>query len=207
MSRTLKWLIAICFSLVLSIGLLVGGSYFSLEYIKDHAEYVKKSIEKREALSVELSNMETLRLQLIRDKDIVDLAKNITTPSELYQYQNVVIAALDPLVKQANLEVSSYVFANTDTTKGGKTTTVKPSATQSNTLNSVSVTLELSGDIDYVSFLRFMNSIEQYPTRMQITEFSYAHDTANQASQSGRPGEAPQENKNKNSVTIEIYTR
>ncbi len=115
----------------------------------------------------ELAQEEIVRLQQLKtilkdEQDTIEKTARIVAQSQQYQFQDQVINDLTSYAKRNNIEVLSFDFG------------LKPGASAQNsgsgsTQPKTIVTVQLSNDIPYTSFLLFLKSLEQNITKMQLT--------------------------------------
>lgn len=200
--------------LVFATLLLVGGTIYSYSFIKDQATEVKAEIVKRKESDQQVNIVNYMTNQLRLNKDAVDIAKKITVKQEKYQYQNKIIDVFDKIATESGLRVVSYKFeksSNTATTSSQQSTqkTANPAASGAKTsptaapegaptaqkkapaVQSTIVTMTLEGSLNYNALIRFMDRIEQNPTRTQIIDLSVKSDAK----------------EGTNSLKIEVYTK
>lgn len=114
----------------------------------------------------ELVGLDNLRNNLDNNADVVNKTKEIVATAEQYHFQDQVIQDLTVYAKQAKIEIIGYDFGSSP---GAKVAPTKGVATPSNVPPKTLVTVRLQNDIPYTSFLRFLMSIEQNVTKMQLT--------------------------------------
>lgn len=131
--------------------------------------------------------------ELEKDKDIVNRANSIVAESKSYQYQDQILADLNNYANRAGIAITNIDFSSTTTTTTTPSTPTTPTAPPPAGVKSTSVSVTLKNPIDYNALLRFVKSIEQNLTKMQISKIALAKDASG-----GVSTEA---------LTIEVYVR
>jgi len=164
--------------LILSIFLLViialGVFLFSFAYskLKETAVDVSHSVADANSSRDNLQNLQRLKQDLAAQQDIVMRTQNIVAESRSYEYQNQIINDLNDYAARAGLSITTIDFSSAGggtgaTATPGTTTPTTPSTTI-NGVKSTFVSITLKNPVDYTALLRFLKSIEQNLTKMQI---------------------------------------
>lgn len=171
--------------LVLSISLFVvaglGVALFSLAYssLKNVAVDVSHSVADANASRDNLQNLQKLKRDLASKEEVVKRAESIVAESRSYEYQNQIINDLNDYAARAGLNITTIDFTNS---QDGSTTPATPGVTPaapSTTINGVKstfVSITLKNPVDYASVLRFLKSIEQNLTKMQVANVGLSKD-------------------------------
>ena len=163
--------------LMLSISLLLIGALgialFSLanKQLKGVAVDVSHTVADSNASQSNLQNLQKIKQYLASKQDVVQRAESIVAESRSYEYQNQIINDLNDYAARAGIGITSIDFTGatpgaTNTTTPG--TTTAPS-TVVNGVKSTFISVTLKNPVDYVGVLRFLKSIEQNLTKMQVT--------------------------------------
>jgi hypothetical protein len=130
--------------------------------------------------SASQDNVQTLRKiqrELDANKEAVERANDIVAASKSYQYQDQIITDLNGYANRAGLTVTNLDFDNAD--PAATPTPAQPGAAAAPAgVKSTSVSVTLKNPVNYESLLRFVKSIEQNLTKMQISRIGIAKDTA-----------------------------
>jgi hypothetical protein len=162
--------------LMLSISLLLiavlGVVLFSLanKQLKSVAVDVSHTVADSNASQSNLQNLQKIKQYLALKQDVVQRAESIVAESRSYEYQNQIINDLNDYAARAGLGITSIDF--TGATAGATTPgTAAPTApsTVVNGVKSTFVSVTLKNPVDYVGVLRFLKSVEQNLTKMQVT--------------------------------------
>lgn len=153
-----------------------------------------KSVAKANSSRDTIQNLQQLQVQLEQNKDTVERAKSIVAESKSYQYQDQIITDLNDYATRAGLAITNIDFGATTSTAvpatGGASQT--PAKTTPAGVKSTSVSITLKNPVNYTNLLRFLYSIEQNLTKMQISRVSLSKATAGITS---------------DTLTIEVYVR
>jgi hypothetical protein len=128
-----------------------------------------------------VQTLQNIQKQLANDKDIIAQANSIVADSQSYQYQDQIVSDLNKYASAAGISITNIDFAagnasgSTSTGKTGTTTTPTPTAPSGVKTTSVSVTMD--NPIGYGSFLKFLRSIEDNLTKMQVQSISLSKGT------------------------------
>ncbi|HYG83385.1 MAG TPA: hypothetical protein VD907_00725 [Verrucomicrobiae bacterium] len=166
-------------SLLLLILLAALGYYLLGTMLTEAA---RDSMQKKIDATVGRSDLEQLQRMetYLRDhQDIVKRASEIVAESKEYQYQNQIIDDINTFARRSGVTVTGFSFdTNTAPTTGSGQAAprVAPGG-----LKIVPVTITLQNPLPYTNFLRFLKSIEQNLTKMQVTGVSLSPDTENAA--------------------------
>ncbi len=189
--------------LILSVSLFLVtilaaiGFYFVNQSLRDVAVDVSHSVIDANASDNNLQTLQKIQRDLTTTKEIVERADSIVADSQSYQYQNQIITDLNDYAKRANITITNMDFATTAQGGAAKTPTTSAPAPATTPppagVKSSSVSVTLKNPINYTNLLRFIKSIEQNLTKMQISRVTLSKDSAG-----GISSEA---------FTIEVYVR
>lgn len=164
--------------LMLSISLLIivglGVLLFSLSYrtLNKVAVDVSHTVADADASQNNLQNLQNLKRNLASKHEVVQRAESIVAESRSYEYQNQIINDLNDYAARADLSITNIDFTgsqvgDTAAPPPGTTTPTAPSTTV-NGVKSTFVSISLKNPVEYTSVLRFLKSVEQNLTKMQI---------------------------------------
>lgn len=187
--------------LILVISLFIIGIFASIAFLfttdrlKDAATEVSSTLARANDSQNDIQNLQRVQDELARNKDVVERASSIVAESQSYQYQDQIIKDLTDYANRAGIAITNFDFA------AAKATTTTPNATtpaptQPNTpsgVNSTSASITIKNPVNYESLLRFLNSIEQNLTKMQISKVGLSKEASG-----GIASDA---------LTIEVYIR
>ena len=158
------------------IALMAGiGFVFVNSQLKNYAIEVSHVAADANASRDNLQNLQKIQTQLQEDQDIVQKTNSIVAESQSYQYQDQIINDINNYASKAGIGITDINFATQTTTAPGSaptTTTPIPTGVKSST-----VAITLKNPIDYASLLRFIKSIEQNLTKMQVSRINLSKDT------------------------------
>jgi hypothetical protein len=171
--------------IILSISLFliaaIGATLFSVanKTLKGVAIDTSHTVADASAGQANLQNLQKLEENLKTKQAIVDRAANIVAESRSYEYQNQIINDLNDYAKRAGVSILTIDFSGGNPT-GAPTTPTTPAPVPSTTVNGVkstSVAITLKNPVDYYAVLRFVKSIEQNLTKMQISNIGLSKNT------------------------------
>lgn len=142
-----------------------------------------------------VENLERIQDTLENNKEVVDRTNRIVAESQSYQYQDQIIKDLNDYARSTGVSITNIDFssaAETGSSSGSEEN--KSSSSTISGVNSVSANITLNTPVNYTSLLRFLNSIEQNLTKMQVSKVNVAKaEGANEVSSEA--------------LTIQVYTR
>jgi hypothetical protein len=149
-----------------------------------------------------VQTLQKIQALLENNKDVIAKTNSIVADSQSYQYQNQIVSDLNKYASQAGITITNLDFAAGDSTAGsGSTgtktpgTTTTPSAAAPAGVKTTSVAVTMENPISYNSFLKFLRSIEDNLTKMQVQKVSLSKGT----------GEGDQISSDV--LTIQVYVR
>lgn len=174
--------VVLILAIVLALIAGVAAIVYSIGVLNAHADKVNDVAIEASESDGQLEKMRNEAMQLDSFQEPIDRAKRIVANSQDYAHQDVIIRDLERFASQANIRVQSYDFT------AGEVSTKAPKST------SVSITIQ--NPVNYLNLLRFMHSIEQNLTKMQISGVSI-----------NRISEGSGSNVNSSNLTIEVFIR
>lgn len=168
-----------------AITLLAGVAlHFINDQLRSYASEVSKVTAEANSSQNNVQALQKVQEELEKNKEVKQRARNIVADNQSYQYQNQIITDLNGYAKKAGVTITNIDFSagstatpTTPTTpKSGTTTT--PAAPSG--VKSTSASITLKNPVSYTRLLRFINSIEDNLTKMQISRVGLARGTDNQ---------------------------
>lgn len=151
------------------IGLIIVmiGNVIGIFLLAQHIMGQKALATDHARIDAELAQEELVRLQqlksnLAKDKATIDKTARIVAQSQQYEYQDQVVKDINSYAKQYGIDILSYDF-------GAKPGVAPNSSTGGSTQQKSIVQVQLNDGIPYTSFLKFLKSIEENITKMQLT--------------------------------------
>ena len=124
-----------------------------------------------------VQNLQRVQKKLAEDADIVQKTNSIVAESQSYQYQDQIITDINNYASRAGIGVTDINFAaSTQTSTPGATQT--PATSLPSGLKSSPVSITLKNPINYDNLLKFIKSIEQNLTKMQVARVNLSKDTS-----------------------------
>lgn len=166
--------------LLISIALVIiaGGVifYFANTSLRQVATSVSHKVADAQASGSTLDNLKKIQAFLDEQKSTIDRVNSIAADSQSYQYQDQIIVDLNTYASNAGIVITSINFTAADAAAAtppasGAAATPDP-ATPSAPIKSTFVSVSIQSPVDYENLLRFIKSIEQNLTKMQISSVS-----------------------------------
>lgn len=178
--------------------IILQGVIFAYAYgnMAATATEVSHTVVDASASQNNLTTLEKIEDILNNEKTVVERAQSIVADSQSYQYQDQIITDLNDFASRNGVSITNVDFSSSDTPS-----TATPSAPATPTtpapagLKSTSVIVTLKTPVDYNNLLRFIESIEQNLTKMQISKINLSK------------GEAKGNEVMSDALTIEVYIR
>lgn len=170
--------------LLASLGLIIIGAgtifYFANSSLRQVATTVSHKVADAEASRNNLDNLKKIEKFLSEQQTTIERVNSIVADSQSYQYQDQIIIDLNTYASQAGIAITSINFtaagagASTDASAAPATTqtTTPAPAPAAGGVKSTFVSVTVENPVDYESLLRFVKSIEQNLTKMQISKVS-----------------------------------
>ena len=176
-SLTATQLRLILSGLMFVIMLLTGvGFVFVNSQLKNYAIEVSHVVADANASRDNLQNLQKIETQLGDDQDIVQKTNSIVAESQSYQYQDQIITDINNYASRAGIGITDINFSTQAATAPGAQTT--PNAPTPSGVKSSPVAITLKNPINYENMLRFIRSIEQNLTKMQVSRINLSKDAA-----------------------------
>lgn len=168
--------------LMLSISLFtiaIGAAviiHFLNAGMDEYAEKVSRANADSVASQDNIQNLQKIQQELLANRDVIERTTSIVADSQSYEYQNQIITDLNDYANRAGISVT-----NIDFTEGASASTSTPTAPATSPapagVKSTSVSITLKNPVAYDNLLRFIHSIEQNLTKMQISRIGLTKDT------------------------------
>ncbi len=152
------------------------GFYFVNSHLKTYAVEVSHVVVDASASRDNLQNLQKIEKQLKEDQDVVQKTNNIVAESRSYQYQDQIITDINGYATRAGIGITDINFSQAASSSQSSTPT--PTAPVPSGVKSTSVAITLKNPVDYNSLLRFIKSIEQNLTKMQVSRINLSKDTS-----------------------------
>lgn len=159
------------------IALLVSvGFTFVNSQLKNYAVEVSHVAADANASRDNLQNLQKIETQLEDDQDIVQKTNSIVAESQSYQYQDQIITDINDYASRAGIGVTDINFSSQTAATPSASAPTSPVVVPSG-VKSSSVVLTLKNPINYDNLLRFIRSIEQNLTKMQVSRINLSKDS------------------------------
>jgi TolA-binding protein len=164
---------------LLSIAIIASVTiHFLNEGLKTFATEVSHTSADARASEDTIQTLKKIEQELDANREVIERARSIVADSQSYQYQDQIITDLNDYANRAGIGITNIDFSTAEVAPG--TPGAAPVAPAGVKTTSVSITLK--NPVDYNSLLRFIKSIEQNLTKMQISRVGLAKDTGNNVS-------------------------
>jgi len=164
----LRLMLSISLFLTAAIGITVAS--VADKTLKGVAVDTSHTVADATASQNNLQNLQKLQQDLKTKQDVVTRAASIVAESRSYEYQNQIINDLNDYAARAGLGIVNIDFSSGQLGTTAPSTAVPVPATPAiNGVKSTSVSITLKSPFDYGNMLRFIKSIEQNLTKMQIS--------------------------------------
>ena len=142
-------------------GIYIANSFLSEEMVKtDHARI------DAEIAQDEIVQLQQLKARLAKDKPTIDKVAQIVAESKQYQFQDQVMSDLTQYAAQTGVQIVGFDFG----AKPGTPVANKPGQAAPAGYTRTEVSIQLANDVPYANLLRFVKSIEQNITKIQISD-------------------------------------
>lgn len=143
--------------------------YFIYGSLQSVATDVSHAVVDSSASQNNIQTLQQIKRELADKEDIIARAGDIVADSQSYQYQNQILNDLNGYASRAGIHITNIDFSATPstTTPPATGTPVAPAG-----VKSTSVSVTLANPVRYNSMLRFIHSIEENLTKMQISKVS-----------------------------------
>jgi Sec-independent protein translocase protein TatA len=175
--------------------------YFAQSKLRAEATSISHTVVDAKASQNNLQTLQKIQSELQKYNETVGKANSIVAASQSYQYQDQIITDLKDYATAAGITIVNLDFSTTKTGTATPTTPATGTATPAPTapaapagVKSITVSATLANPVDYMSMLRFLNSIEQNLTKMQVSKISLSKSDKGNAVTS-------------DILTIEVYVR
>jgi hypothetical protein len=167
--------------------------YFAQDMLDTYATEVSHTVVDANASQNNVQTLQKIQRELETEKAAVERASSIVAESQSYQYQDQILTDLNDYASRAGITISNFDFSANAPAASGSTPAVVPATPVPSGVKSTSVSVTLANPVVYNNLLRFIKSIEQNLTKMQISKVSLAKGSGNDISSE--------------MLTIEVYIR
>lgn len=171
----------------------IGFSFWTNILRKDAIETSKKQAEAIASQS-DVLTLQRVQTELNQNKAIVERTRSIVADSQSYQYQDQIIKDITDYATRAGIGIANIDFSAASIAAPTSTgQPVQPSSGVPTGVKSSSVSVAIKNPVDYTALLRFIHSIEQNLTKMQISSIGISKETSG--------------NVTSDALTIEVFVR
>jgi len=179
----------------LFLGAVVATGIFILvaDRLRDTATEASHILAQANNSQNDIQVLQRIEDELKKNKDVAERASSIVADSQSYQYQDQIIKDLTDYATKSGITITNFDFGTTKSTTSG---TQSPAPTEPQTpagVKSTSVSITLKNPVSYERILRFIHSVEQNLTKMQISKVGLSKESGS--------------NITSDALTIEVYVR
>jgi hypothetical protein len=144
------------------------------DQLKPFAVDVSHTVIDANASNDNVQKIQKIQKELANDKDAIDRASSIVADSQSYEYQDQIITDLNDYANRASIVITNIDFSAGTASKGTTTPAATPAPAGPTGVKSTPISVTLKNPVVYDNLLRFIKSIEQNLTKMQISKVSLA---------------------------------
>lgn len=161
-------------SMFVTIAIATAIAWLAYAQLRGLAVDVSHTTLDANASQNNIQTLQRIQQKLAGEKDVIERARGIVADSQTYQYQDQIINDLQKYAAKAGVAITNLDFTASTTTTAPPAagTAVAPAG-----VKSTSASITLKTPIDYDALLRFLRSIEQNLTKMQISRISLSKGT------------------------------
>lgn len=205
MKRTPKGLKATQLRIVLCILLLIGVSisiaifYLGSNHLRGIATEISGLVSEAQNSQSRIQDLQQTEAVLEEHALVIERAEQIVAESQSYRYQDQIVTDLNAYARQSGLSIIAINFDSADAQPQSQATPTpegeQPAApaTGTSSLRTTSASITLDSPLNYSNFLRFIGTIEQNLTKMQVKNINLSI--------------AENEQVSSDSLVIEVYIR
>lgn len=165
-----------------TVGICGTIFYFANSLLSDVATDVSKTVAEANASQNNLQTLQQTEKILESEQDAVKRAAKVTANSQNYQYQNQIINDMNEYASRAGITLTNIDFSSAKPSSaapatGGAAAPMTGAGTPTG-VKTVTISVTIDNPVNYVKLLRFMRSIEQNLTKMQIADISLTQSEA-----------------------------
>jgi hypothetical protein len=166
---------------LVGILVIIGiGFYFLQSYLYSFAVEVSHANEDASTSGSDIATLQKLQQEFKNDQTTIQRVESIVAESKSYEYQDQIIADLNTYANRSGVKITSFTFDAGTPSKTGATVSTTPASPSVAVagLKSTGVSITLEAPTKYNSLMKFIHSIEQNLTKMQLASLSLTKGTA-----------------------------
>lgn len=151
----------------------IGVAIFSLaeSQLQKFATEVNHATVDSKASENNLQALQKIERELASQQQTVLDAGKVAANSQSYQYQNQIINDLNRYAKRANITLTNIDFSS-ESTSAGNASSKTPAAGAPAGLKPATISVTIDSPTNYQNLIRFLRSLEQNLTKMQVSSIS-----------------------------------
>lgn len=166
----LRLLLSASLFLIVAIG--VGIFSLAESQLKKFAVEVNHATIDSQASENNIQALQKIEQELTSQQETVLKANKIAANSQSYQYQNQIISDLNRYAKRAGITLTNIDFASETTASSGSPSGSAPATPAPAGLKPATISVAIKSPTNYKNLLRFLHSLEQNLTKMQVSSIS-----------------------------------
>ena len=141
----------------------------------------------------DIQTLQRVEDELKKNKDVAERASSIVADSQSYQYQDQIIKDLTDYATKSGITITNFDFGTTKSANSSAPSPTPGEVQAPTGIKSTSVSITLKNPVSYEGMLRFIHSIEQNLTKMQISKIGLSKEAGSRVTS--------------DALTIEVYVR
>lgn len=189
-ATTLRLMLIVSLFLVAIIA--TGAFILVTDRLRDTATEASHILAQANNSQNDIQILQRIEEELKKNREVVERASSIVADSQSYQYQDQIIKDLTDYATRSGITITNFDFGSTKAATG----TQSPAPTEQQPpagVKSTSVSITLKNPVSYEGILRFIHSVEQNLTKMQISKIGLSKESG--------------KNVTSDALTIEVYVR
>lgn len=155
-------LLALCLSLLAGTG---ASLYYAQTVLREKATETSRIKAEAEFAQGEVATLERLRADLAESETAIAKAEAIVADTKSYRYQDQVIDDITIYANRYKIDIDGFDFSADTTIPTGQEKSLSAA-------KKTVVTVSVASETNYDNFLRFVRSLEQNVTKLQLTGLS-----------------------------------
>lgn len=151
--------------------------HFANDQLRGYATDISHVTADANASQDNVQTLQKIEKELKQYQEVVNRASSIVADSQSYQYQDQIITDLNEYAKKAGITITNLDFSTgTAATPTAPAAGSAPIAAAPTGVKTTSVAVTIKNPVVYNNILRFIKSIEQNLTKMQISRVGLTKD-------------------------------
>src|SRR5688500_16830303 len=174
-ATTLRLILIVSLFLIAIIASVIFS--FFTDRLRDTATEASRILAKANNSQNDIQILQRIEDELKKNKEVAERASSIVADSQSYQYQDQIIKDLTDYANKSGITITNFDFGTTKSTSGAQPSTPNPQQAPAG-IKSTSVSITLKNPVSYEAILRFIHSVEQNLTKMQISKIGLSKESS-----------------------------